>query len=501
MRLEIRDLEFGKTDAKNEFANDPAFFVDSFYSPNFSLDDYLEGSKYFIQGAKGSGKTAILNFLHSKNKNNSDFIYYKKEIDSEIKNSFFDLMRIEFSDISNNDIFNLDFENVWTLQLHSLLVEKIQDKNFFKNDGEWKKYLKKIKEVGKEKLLFFENINLLLKARFSKDVSLNASSQLKVREDALHLSKYVKSINSLFLKLTPQRKDSVYYIFIDEVELNKFSENEYIKDITLIRDLVIAINSMNLLSKQKRHQIKWVMAIRSEVLSSVYSSGKEINKILNDFGNKLSWTQTGGNPKDNGLMKILLNKIRASEKKKGISEQQTDSELFDKYFESSINNIEIAQYILQQTFFKPRDIVRLFTEIRSKYGHKSKFTQEVFDGTREDYALNTWDEITELLSIQYTNEELKGIQLLLSGTGRTKFTIEDLEKDIIIKKDRSKNLKQLFKKHDLEDILENLYIAGVIGNFDRSSKTPSIRFHHRGQEQLLINKNMLIHDSVIKIFV
>ena len=66
--LILKNIYFGKTDAKNELnENTPEQrknFKDTFLLPaQFNLSDFVEGKKYFIYGLKGTGKTAFLRYL------------------------------------------------------------------------------------------------------------------------------------------------------------------------------------------------------------------------------------------------------------------------------------------------------------------------------------------------------------------------------------------------------------------------------------------------------
>src|SRR5690606_30104733 len=66
--LQLKDIFVGKTDAKNEFiensTSEISKFIDSYLIPeNITIEDFEKGSKYYITGLKGTGKTALLRYL------------------------------------------------------------------------------------------------------------------------------------------------------------------------------------------------------------------------------------------------------------------------------------------------------------------------------------------------------------------------------------------------------------------------------------------------------
>ena len=86
--------------------------------------------------------------------------------------------------------------------------------------------------------------------------------------------------------------------------------------------------------------------------------------------------QRGGNYQDNKLLKLIENKIIASEELKGITDH---GNIWKKYFPDTINGTETKKYILNYSWLHPRDIVRLMNEVIRQSITEDKFTQEAFD--------------------------------------------------------------------------------------------------------------------------
>ena len=115
------------------------------------------------------------------------------------------------------------------------------------------------------------------------------------------------------------------------------------------------IDDMNTLCSNKGMQIHTIAAIRSEVLRNVRSTGYELTKPIEDRGIEINWFQKGGDYKENQLLTIIENKIHASEQMSGFPPSK---DVWKEYFGEDINGEETRKYILNNSLYRPRDIIR-----------------------------------------------------------------------------------------------------------------------------------------------
>jgi len=69
MPINVKRIEFGELDARNEVFQqkraDLRIFQNAFLvPPSVDIDRLIDGARYFISGQKGSGKTALIWYLH-----------------------------------------------------------------------------------------------------------------------------------------------------------------------------------------------------------------------------------------------------------------------------------------------------------------------------------------------------------------------------------------------------------------------------------------------------
>lgn len=504
-------MTFGSLDANNEYRNDKFFFQKSFLTPkNFYEDDFLSGKKNFILGPKGSGKTALLNYykelIESKG-NLCKNIFYKQDINDDIKDQFLmELDKIDLNSMDGDDISSLNFENLWQLYFHQKIIE--ENPTFINHDQNWKKYVREVKKIDEQHTFILENIKNITgfgvgvnNNKISNETTLSFARQ----QQKMKFNNLAYQIKQLFLKLrvNPNSKQKLFFL-TDELELNRIHEKKFRRDSAMIRDLVIAINELNQLSNIIGRPFIWIAAIRTEVVNSIYSTGKEINKILSDNGETLNWELNGGNSSKSPIIEMLLKKILASEELTATSnkinennysnvDNNTLEKILNRYFTHKVNNQDTVDYIIRQTFLLPRDIVRLFNLIKDKYPEKDFFSQLMFEGVRSQYSQNTWTEISEELSAIYNPDELTGVKNILQMASQSPFSVDSFHE--LAEKSRDPSIKKLLQSEvKLDEVLSNLYSVNVIGNL----KNSRIRFAYRGQPDFSFNDLCIVHDSIRK---
>lgn len=517
--LKLKDMLFGSLDANNEYTTDATFFKKSFLFPkNFNESDFLDGKKYFILGPKGSGKTALLNYykdlLKSKGKLCKN-IFYKSDINDDVKDTFLlELDKLDLNSMTDDEISALNFENLWQLYFHQKIVT--ENPQFINHDQNWKKYVKEVNKLDQQHTFSLENIKHIINTHLgSQNAGLSTSTAIswKHNEQRMKYNNLAYTIKQLFLKLTINKHTHAQLFFLtDELELNRLDEKGFRRDAAMIRDLIIAIHELNLLSTKIGNPIRWIAAIRTEVVNSMYSTGKEINKPLSDNGEILNWELNGGNGAESPIIEMLLKKIQASEQ---LHNASTDKKLTANTYDSNIQLYELREilkryftdtvsipyksqptvsYIIRQTFLLPRDIVRLFNLIKNKYPEKDFFSQDMFEGVRSQYSQNTWTEISEELTAKYSPQELDAIEHLLQIASNRPFSVDSFHQ--LAEKNRTPSIKKLIENKDLDEILSDLYNTNVIGNLNPHNQ--KIRFSYRGQSNLNYEQDCIVHDSIRK---
>lgn len=512
-KLKIKDMYFGKIDGYNEFLE---YGQDTckglfFEFPNININNIINGSIYYIFGNKGTGKTMLLKYLESTVLENpatcfTEFIRFKRDVDDEERNQLkrSAVLPNSFEEIIETDIpkdKTLDCTLAWQVYLIKVIVSRLEETEygvFDRTDSSWIDLSKLLKAI----YLNNENqstIKRILPKLKRGNVQLNIAQLGKTSlefewSDEEHTSvpftSIAKQIIALYSNLKPV--DDSIYIFIDELELAFKQTKKYQRDVTLIRDLILAIEYLSDLNRTSNYPVYIIAAVRTEVYKHILSKGLELNKTINDFGVTISWEQKGGNIKNHPLLKMLEKRINFSEEKAGI---EPSKDIWHTYFTPYIDDkVEIQNYILNQTWYKPRDIIRLFTDIQKNSQNKNYFDQECFYNVRKQYAEDSWIEFEEFLTVKYSDTEVEGIKKSLIGISLP-FSVSDYRKQIEEKSSFFQEVEKLSSTRQVSQILIDLYDSGIIGNYGSNS-----RFVFKGDDEIDPLMPLTIHYPLIRFF-
>lgn len=508
--IKLKNLFLGNIDAKHELINyseqEQKQFLDSFLIPeNIDISQFVNLRKFFITGMKGTGKTALLRYigLELENKHHSTvrFVLFKSDFSDEEKKKFSRAARTILADKEVDD--SEDYQEIWQWFIYRNIVKIVEDekKIIFENDDNWKKFSTCIKapKTGDEKSGLMSllpklkrgNIEIaggieVIKGKLYLDFDWEDNERTRVK-----FSNLVRQTDELFKRLTPTKgANQRLNILFDELELTLENTKQYSKDSRLIRDLMFAISDLNITSIERKYNLGFLAAIRSEVISSIGASGKELNKIILDFGVPVEWSMSGGNINNHPLLTLIIKRLETSKRFNGINETTSAEELWEEYFPEVIHNQLSQNYILHQTWHRPRDIVRLLGLCKDKNPNENSFTHQVFDSIKKEYSKQCWVEHVEELRTKLTAEETEGLRKIVLGI-KSPFTLNEITLIVDQKKLLYKDVEDLMEKFKLGEVLSLLYKVGVIGNTGER-----VRFEFRGDNDVLLEKPMKIHDAL-----
>ncbi len=501
----LKNINFGDVDAKNEILKqnrgNTKYFFESYSIPErIDIEEILNGSKFFISGLKGTGKTALIRYVHNeavKKKFQSELILFKSHITEDDKQTLSNNSGYNIISTEKSNIFVQDFKESWKwllIQRISTLIKKSEhncdiSKKLYQLTGIEKSSIKN--SIGS---LFSSiksgNINVSAEA-FGVAVGLGLEVENDHKEKKLNLS----DVNRACIKIIHniKVKDPIY-LFLDELELFHETSDQFDRDRRIIRDLIYGISFINAECSEHRTKIFVCSTLRNEVLHSVLELGHEISKDIDDYSIRLDWSD-GKQSINHPLMKLIQRKISVST---GIDE----SDVWRKIFPDRINNQRFYDFILNSSYYRPRDIVRLLRVARDFRDTDTMFSTEHFDRTSTEYSKQTWLEITEELLAVYSSAEISAFQRLFLGFN-THFFKQDLTTRVKDKYRDDRIISETFQRHESAKILEDLYRIGVIGNDfivrDAHGHTRRrYRWIFRGNTTLNDSERMTFHKSLWK---
>lgn len=505
--LQLKDIQLGSTDAKNELlSNSPeetARFLRSFVAPPaLTIDKFINRQKYYVVGLKGTGKTALLRFislrLEEEDKAISSFVLLKSDLDEDARKDFSKAARVQIVDENSDSFDGDDFETVWRWFIYRKIAAAINDNNAspFQKCTNLSNFLEL---VGSEALSNPQKMGLmrLVPSIRKGNIEISKSPKLGIEFDwddkgraKVNFNDLVRRADQAFQELVADSKR--LNIFFDELELNYGSNKQYQRDCRLVRDLIVSIEKINAISKAKGFPLCIYAAVRSEVLVSVESLGKEINKPIADFGSTILWNRPGLDATQQPLLQIIEKRITNARNEAGLPLLES-SQLWKKYFPEQITYQKPQVYILHNSWYRPRDVVRLLILVQDQYPKDTSFNVQGLEAIRKSYSTASWVEITEELKAKYKQDEVNGIKFIFYGYKQISSLTDLNDRAANISKDH-KETSTLLQRTSLKEVLKDLFRVGVIGNID--AKRERMRFSFRGDDEILFDNDIFIHNAL-----
>ncbi len=508
--LKLSEIYLGSTDAKNEVLNNDQLeierFSDSYVTPPaLNVTKFSTKEKYYIVGLKGTGKTALLRYIALKLDENegavSKFVLFKSEVDEDLRKDFSRAARIQLVDENSDTFEGDDFETVWRWFVYRKVAESIQfgDAKPFQNNSHLTEFIETVSSEAlsrPEKAGLFSLIPHIRKGNI--EISQSPKLGLELEWDSngkakINFNDLVRRADKLFSDLTPNEER--LNIFFDELELNYSTTKLIQRDSRLVRDLIVTIEKINSIAKNKGFNLCLYAAIRSEVLNSVDALGKEINKPLTDFGSDILWNRPGVDATNQPLLSIIERRINNARKEKGLATLES-TELWQQYFPASINHQSPQAYILHNSWYRPRDIVRLLLAAQEQYPDELSFNLQSLEAIRKKYSTASWVEMTEELKVKYKSSDIDGIKYIFYGYKQISSLTEITARAEKVAADHAET-KALLLRVSVKQILKDLFRIGAIGNIEKKGESRSkMRFSFRGDDEILFEQDIFVHNAL-----
>ena len=503
--IKIKDIYAGKPDAKDEidFGGLEEFIKTYVVAEHFNVESLISGTNCFITGFKGTGKTALLFYLDSRFKEIdestcSSFIFFKEEFTDTKRSELESIARRILSSISvekNALVDNQEFEYIWRWLLFKRIVSDNEEYNrgLFIDDENWEKFesvIGKIKSPNnKRKFIIPKKIKMAVpyvEPSTQSVITPEVEVDLQNTSDDNYL-KFMEVIDEAErLLMNATRTDIPYYIFVDELEAYYGNISVFKRDLCLIRDLIFTVKRFNSnFSTINMKCTKIICSVRSEILTAIsrFIVTKELNKVTAGFAVPLMWNYSNTSSYMHPIIQILLKRIAVCE---GCVNPDY-KKVYERWLPENIHGIEPANYILNNNWCKPRDIVRLITTMQNSIYNSSKaFTQSVFDSIVKTYSEDSLIEIKEELRALYDTDQIDTIINCFMGY-KTTFSVSQLKQRI----------KTYFQGSILEahftQVIDDLYRLGFLGNFLPVSKT--YRWQHKGDSRVILSEEwrLVVH--------
>ena len=467
---QLKEIFLGEPDGKKE-ALYKSDFEKYFYNFNNVIEEALNPKNFLILGRKGSGKTILAEYLKKITQGPLNF----SEVRSYKEFKFQELVHFKTADIRPNEYIPF-WEWVILLDIARL---SLQDNGILNNEyaGRLNKFYKenyvsinidskKILEITKENKISANALNI------------GAEAGIQSKQSSGSYLHYLEDLRDVVLNLL-KTSNSKYMVFYDELD-DRFQDEDHYKDGVI--SLIKAADKLNLLFLENGVNTKIIVLLRSDIFSLL--NDPDLNKIKMGNSIILDWGNTADS--ESPIFDLILNKIRIS-----ISSLQDKprEELFSMFFPQYVGTIHPARFLLERTFFRPRDAISYLNLIIKKYPSTKYFGSQAFTKLKSSYSEYFFQEIRNELCGHLSNIEIDQGTLLLKQFNKHRFTYDEITKYFC---ENHPNYRHL----DLDKILKVFFKFSIIGNvwLNEQRRIDFYSFSYRDNHTILdLQKDMLIH--------
>jgi hypothetical protein len=450
MAYNFKKIDWGPDEAKGD-QNLLHYFMKI---PDY--DALMNGSKRYIVGRKGTGKTALL-----------ERIRLSGIEDSKIKTQELSLRDFPLNDVRGFQDKSMQdkskFVPIWTfltlVELCKLIVSDDDAKNY-----EIKNKIRDFLSVNKLDLQggFVETVRVLN----SKEAKISVAAAIFRGEGTkgseleysvpVHYTKVINPLKELLKKISSP--NSLYFILFDELD-EGFNAGDVNKRLLLL-SLFRAVENLALDFKKYEFNFRPIIALRSDIFDRLEDN--DLNKY-DDYLLRLNWQSE--NRMSYSLLELVNTRIRYS------LELETSEDIWPKIcddfdFTAPAKRKSVWRYMLNRTFERPRDIIKFLKYCKEIHPGRGVLTFEHVKSAENSYSDWFYREIRD--EIQSHLPVWREAINCLTKIGKGILITDDLL-NVFAKDAEIANYVNSSNKN-FEDVVISLFDFGIIGNLDERDR-------------------------------
>lgn len=453
----VKRIDFGDIDGLYD-SNIENYFLDNSY-----WEKIVEDRTFFVIGRKGTGKSAIYNWIEKRSKNRGALISNLSFKDFPFEK----LLKLSDDDFSRPNQYQSIWRNIILSELASLIVKDvlaIQNEQF----KELERYVAHVfgddiidlhKQITKNATKNTSGI-FIKHARYGTDVGLNKGKERGVEvslgDEFSNITKINRRLELIVIDYLIAYPGTTHFIVqFDQLDDNYTQYQKLDEYKQSIISLFKVIYDLNQSLKSKNVKAKIIAYLRSDIFNSIDAFDSESAR-WDRHKLSLNWSIVNKNDWDNPALLRLINK-RISTSLADVSESEAFRTVFDNRVIKLTENyreIDIFKYIIHRSFHRPRDIVQFCIKIQEDIEKSDTYYFRTIKDAEKEYSLWLLSELANEIAVQV--KELESLYLFLRLMGAGTFNLTDF-------KSRYKSYEEKIGMES-EILLKYLYSFGIILN-------------------------------------
>lgn len=492
--MKLKDIgTVGRADGRNE-ANEK-WFMDLFYDGNRNVEQVLENKgKFIISGRKGTGKTILAKYIEKKKRYEGTLtkVFSKEDLFLQY------ILEKENEPLTETETGTFLVYSI-LVAITKLIIEN--QKNIFSSLSVIDR-LKMLIAIHRLRKFYFDVYPQgAFKSTSAEDTYADECS-LSINKGAKYAAKNQTSKKSLLVRkryyeLEDELKKLVFnvmhyrdvMIFFDD--LDELGDSGITDNVTssIFMKLIEATRVLNQeMLANGIEDSRVIILLRTDIIDSLHAMSSNSNKFAVDSTVNLHWIKSVAKDHRHVLMDLVLTKIR---KKCNIDSSVTNEQLYRKLF-TGFSDQEPVEYLLRQSFGRPRDVINYLNILIEQFGESEQFTFAMFSDKecRRLYSTELECELKNELSIHFSKEEIDELFELFRSFGRNNFYFETIQQYVI---ERQENYLHI---RTLKPYFIMLYKLGAIGNCWKAGEKNKYAWAYREDTESVdidFNKKICVH--------
>lgn len=478
----LSDHYFGDLEAYDEAQVNYDFFNSTFVTPSSMSQSSLRNDRRFIiVGRKGVGKTAVQMKLARDLEAKGYFTHHFRFSYDLRSDDYAEISRtqsdVSFTSVANEQklFLHYDFRDVWERVILRRIAEKLAGEGYqsaFTNfcapgSSRFKSIFQGI----------LKSLRIKLEAPMGPALaSINVDlSEISSGGGEISLKTYNQLAREIWRR---ECQEFQFYFFIDELVFSRLDArpDEVTLRAAMVRDLLRAAWELNIFAAKNSLAFHFVCSLRPEVRTLIHSLDSESGKFLDGKDVDLSWLSSDG---DDGRLigEVLKAKIEYSHH----SKPKFDSFITDVLTFSS-RTTRLSQFVVDNTWGRPRDIVRLLLSIAKRSPGSDHIGEAEVKAALDDYSRASTKELVDELSVRFGREILFGLR---QGINRRVYNTRE---------DFVERLAPFVSGVPMDVLFNEMFIAGIFGGYEPDKGR--YYYAHRGETYFKPHHKVRIHPAL-----
>lgn len=444
----ILKVDFGEIDGLYD-GNIEKYFIDDDYWSKIIIKD-----TYYIIGRKGTGKSAIYNWIEKTAPNNEAII-------SNLSFNAFPfekLLKLTDDDFARPNQYQSIWKNIILTEIAALIVKDMQSN---KND-EFKELEEYISFLFGEDITDLHRQITTIAEKDSAGIKLHSASVTfeDSRSRSFNFSQFdnITVINRrleniIINYLISYEGENRFVVQFDQLDDNYTQYQKYDEYYQSIISLFKVIYDLNQRFKSKNAKAKAIGYLRSDIFYSIDEFDAESARWDAHRFN-LNWSIINKDDWSNPpLFKVINKRISAS--------LHDDNLSFYSIFDNGTLKVrtndstnDLFKHIIHRTFHRPRDVVQFCIKVQEEVEKTNRFYYGTVNNAEKEYSLWLLSELTNEVTVKVP--EIKFLFEFLRLLGPRAFSIN-------IFKSQYKNYESKINVES-EELLRFLYRLAIIQN-------------------------------------